>query len=133
MCFALLTQTSAHLDGLSLWNLGEDAVQAAVVAERQVAEVVVGVADDGHGGIRKAVRSQQDESEAKASLKNFCLSRDFSSSSELDLGSSGSLLRSSLVIDWRLMAASQADQGKHGGIMQALEEERAERQTVTSS
>lgn len=80
LCFSVsaVTRTSAHLDGLSLWNLGEDAVQAAVVADRQVAEVVVGVADDGHGGIRKVARSQQDESEANASLKNFCLSRDFS-------------------------------------------------------
>lgn len=41
------------LDGLSLWDLGEEAVEAAVVAADGVgAEVVVGIADDGHAGFR---------------------------------------------------------------------------------
>lgn len=41
------------LDGLSLWDLGEEAVEATVVtADRVGAEVVVGIADDGHAGFR---------------------------------------------------------------------------------
>lgn len=43
----------SYLDGLSLRDLCEDAVKAAVVADGQIAEVMVGVANDGHGSIWK--------------------------------------------------------------------------------
>lgn len=47
----------SYLDGRRLGYFREDVVQAAVVADGQVAEVMVGVADDGHGSIWKARRS----------------------------------------------------------------------------
>lgn len=52
-----------YLDGFRLGDLGEDAVQAAVIADGQVAEVMVGVADDGHGGIWKTGGSRLSRSE----------------------------------------------------------------------
>lgn len=49
-----LRQYHSYLDGLRLRDLCEDAVEATVVADGQIAEVMVGVADDGHGSIWKA-------------------------------------------------------------------------------
>lgn len=48
------TQSYSYLDGLSLGDLCKDAVETAVITEGQIAEVMVGVADDGHGSIWKA-------------------------------------------------------------------------------
>lgn len=47
-----VTPKCSYLNGLSLGNLSEDAVETAVVTDRQIAEVVVSIADDGHGSIR---------------------------------------------------------------------------------
>lgn len=44
----------SYLDRLGLRDLCEDAIEATVIADGQIAEVVVGVADDRHGSIWKA-------------------------------------------------------------------------------
>lgn len=63
----------SHLDGLSLGDLCEDAIETAVVADRQVAEVMVGIANDGHGGIWGACCSRPVSSDQVSTEKAYCL------------------------------------------------------------
>lgn len=47
-------------DGLSFWDLSEEAVKAAVITADGVgAEVVVGIADDGHAGCRVCDKAEE--------------------------------------------------------------------------
>lgn len=68
-----------YLNSLRFRNLCENAVEAAVITDGEVAKVMVGIADDGHGGIWKAGCSGLDSLEQATRTgrrerknKNFC-------------------------------------------------------------
>lgn len=83
--------TLTYLDGLSFWNFSEDPIQTAVIADRKIAEIMVGVADDGHGSIWKARcstagQSEQDKNRSlwRRSLSTLLTRRFISAFSDLN-------------------------------------------------